>query len=357
MKQFEVRMDDLSRSRLVERDLPALEDGAIRLAVDRFAFTANNMTYAVAGDMLGYWQFFPSSEEGWGQIPVWATATVIESKHDQLAVGARLYGYFPPAELADLVPGHVSDHRLVDLAPHRQSLPPLYNHYRRLPAKPDAARENVHILLAPLHITSFCLWDVLKSRDWHGAERILVSSASSKTSLGLAYGLHHDEGAPKTIGLTSRGNVAFVEGTGLYDEVVAYDDIAALDTATSVLVDMAGMPSLVAALFAHLGDDLVYRYNVGATHAPGAETSLSGGGSGGGDKEMFFAPRYILERVKDWGPAEFDRRSTAFVAGAAEATASWMTIEECEGLPTLEDVYGRFHDGSWPPDKGLVIRP
>ncbi|MBW0145816.1 DUF2855 family protein [Sphingomicrobium clamense] len=358
MKQFEVRMDDLSRSRLIERALPALEDGAIRLAVERFAFTANNMTYAVAGDMLGYWQFFPASEDGWGQIPVWATAKVVESACDDVAVGERFYGYFPPAEIANLVPGKVSERSLVDTAPHRQALPQLYNHYRRLPAEPDAARDNVQILLAPLHMTSFCLWDVLKERDWHSADRILISSASSKTSLGLAYGLHQDDAAPKTVGLTSPGNVDFVQGTGLYDEVLAYDDVDKLDEAKSVLVDMAGMPLLVAALFARLGDRLVYRYNVGATHAPGADTALSGGGSGQSDaKEMFFAPRYILERVKLWGPAEYDRRSGDFVAKAAKATAGWMTIEERAGLPTLQDVYARFHDGSWPPDQGLVIVP
>ena len=362
MKQFEVLRDDLSRFRLVEAKPGELADGTIRCQVERFAFTANNMTYAVAGDMLGYWQFFPASEDGWGQIPVWATAKVIESRCDEVAAGARLYGYFPPAETVDLVPGQVSDHRLVDMAPHRQSLPPLYNHYRRLPPALNRARDNVQILLAPLHITSFCLWDVLKRRDWHGARRILVSSASSKTSLGLAYGLAQDDDAPTTVGLTSSGNVEFVQSTGLYDEVVAYDDVASLDTATSVLVDMAGMPSLVAALYAHLGDALAYRYNVGATHAPGSDTSLTGGGGGGGasdkqDRELFFAPQYILERVQQWGAAEFDRRSGEYLAGSAAATAKFMDIEEREGLATLQDVYPAFHDGSWPPDKGLVIRP
>ncbi|WP_265571576.1 DUF2855 family protein [Sphingomicrobium nitratireducens] len=358
MKQFEVRMDDLARSRLVERDLPALAEEAIRLEIERFAFTANNMTYAVAGDMLGYWQFFPASEDGWGQIPVWASARVIESRHEAVAVGDRFYGYFPPAGMVDLLPGQVSARRLVDMAPHRQALPPLYNLYRRLPDEADAASDNNMILLAPLHLTSFCLWDALKSRDWHGAEQVLVSSASSKTSLGLAFGLHRDEDAPETIGLTSRGNVEFVRRTGLYDEVVAYDDVAALERVPSVLVDMAGSPSLVASLFGHLGDKLTYRYNVGATHAPGTDTALSGeGAKASGDKEMFFAPRYILERVKEWGAEEFDRRSTAFVAGAAEATAGWMSIEERVGLDALADAYDIFQQGSWPPDKGLVILP
>ena len=29
------------------------------LAIDRFALTANNITYCVSGDMLGYWRFLP----------------------------------------------------------------------------------------------------------------------------------------------------------------------------------------------------------------------------------------------------------------------------------------------------------
>ena len=38
---------------LVDHDLPALAENAVRLKVDSFAVTANNVTYAVAGDMLG----------------------------------------------------------------------------------------------------------------------------------------------------------------------------------------------------------------------------------------------------------------------------------------------------------------
>eukprot|EP01034_Spumella_vulgaris_P045298 gene45298-56422_t len=49
----------------------ALQEGEIRVQVDRFALTSNNITYAAMGDMLQYWQFFPSGEAGWGIIPVW----------------------------------------------------------------------------------------------------------------------------------------------------------------------------------------------------------------------------------------------------------------------------------------------
>ncbi len=36
----------------------------MRLRVDAFGFTANNITYAAAGDLIGYWTFFPASEHG-----------------------------------------------------------------------------------------------------------------------------------------------------------------------------------------------------------------------------------------------------------------------------------------------------
>ena len=35
--------------------------GQVLLRIDRFALTANNVTYGVAGDQIGYWQFFPPS--------------------------------------------------------------------------------------------------------------------------------------------------------------------------------------------------------------------------------------------------------------------------------------------------------
>ena len=60
---FIVARDDLQQCKLVEMQLPdaaALPDEALLVKVDRFAFTANNITYAVLGDQLKYWQLFPA---------------------------------------------------------------------------------------------------------------------------------------------------------------------------------------------------------------------------------------------------------------------------------------------------------
>ena len=45
-----------------------LTENEVLLRVDRLALTANNISYASAGDSIGYWRFFPA-EEGWGHIP------------------------------------------------------------------------------------------------------------------------------------------------------------------------------------------------------------------------------------------------------------------------------------------------
>ena len=64
---FVVDRNDLRRVECVAAPPPAeLESGRVLLRVDAFAFTANNVTYAVAGDMLSYWSFFPA-RAGWGR--------------------------------------------------------------------------------------------------------------------------------------------------------------------------------------------------------------------------------------------------------------------------------------------------
>ena len=56
---FEVRRDDLRTTRSVDDGTPSLDDGQALLRVSRFALTANNVTYAVVGEAMSYWTFFP----------------------------------------------------------------------------------------------------------------------------------------------------------------------------------------------------------------------------------------------------------------------------------------------------------
>ena len=75
---FVVARDDLQQCKVIETRLPdaaALPSDALLVRVDRFALTANNITYAVLGDQLKYWQLFPAPQ-GYGNIRVWGFGDV-----------------------------------------------------------------------------------------------------------------------------------------------------------------------------------------------------------------------------------------------------------------------------------------
>src|SRR3546814_5652087 len=86
--------------------------------------------------MGGYWNFFPAPE-GWGIVPMWGHARVIESKFPEIAVGERVYGYFPMASHLDVAPGRISAGCFIDLAEHRQPMSPIYNQNSPLAAAPE----------------------------------------------------------------------------------------------------------------------------------------------------------------------------------------------------------------------------
>jgi hypothetical protein len=354
MRRFEVKRKAFEKWRLAEPGHRDLLPGELRLAVECFAFTANNLTYAAAGDLLGYWQFFPTDDpEQWGVIPVWGCARVVASATDALGEGERLFGYLPPAEQFTLRPVEVGAAELFDGSEHRQALPPLYNRYRRLTAAQPERAEMLQALLGPLYSTGYCLWDQLHQNQWYGAQQVVIISASSKTSLGLAEALAEDERAPAVVGMTSARNAAFVGTTGLYTEVLSYDGTGALPARPSVVVDMAGNAATAEALRVRLGDNLRYYISVGLTHW---DRAGDGPGQSQERHEWFFAPSYMLERGKALAPGEFARRAQGFVGRAADRAASWLTLEQAVGLQALAERYPAICAGDMDPAVGLICR-
>jgi Protein of unknown function (DUF2855) len=76
---FLVAKDDLHRCRFLDGDPPELEAGQAQLRVASFGLTSNNITYAMFGEAMSYWSFFPA-EDGWGRVPVWGFAEVSASR-------------------------------------------------------------------------------------------------------------------------------------------------------------------------------------------------------------------------------------------------------------------------------------
>ncbi len=350
--QVETNKIDITDVRIVEADVAELGAGQVQLTVDRFGYSANNITYAAAGDTLKYWDFFPTGAEGWGVVPVWGYADVAASNCEGIEVGARYFGYWPSADSLIVKPAKVTPERFFDASVHRSELAATYNFYRRA-EQPDADAENRHMLLFPLYITSWCLWDALSKDDWFGAQRVVIASASSKTAIGLAFALSQDENAPEVVGLTSPSNTSFVEGLGLYDTVLTYDDLKTLDASIpTAIVDMSGNATTIGRLHTHLGEAMRQTLDVGLTHweAPRRDDARIRDRS-----TFFFAPAHIAARTKEWGGDEFARRTNVFMAAATEDSKRWMDVEILSGLNALAELHPKMARGESNPAKGFVI--
>lgn len=350
------KRDALTTMNVTDAPLPPLAEGAVRLKVESFAVTANNVTYAVMGDAFQYWNFFPAPE-GWGIVPMWGHAQVEASNCPDIAVGERVYGYLPMGTHLDVVPSGISAGGFTDSAAHRQPMSVFYNQYSRLAADPehDPANEDARMIFGPLFKTGFLIEDFYRRNDWFGAGALVMSSASSKTAMALAHCAKLASPHVRRIGLTSPGNVDFVTASGLYDEVVAYGDVGTLAPGAAVFVDFAGNAKLLHAVHTTLGDHLKYSSTVGATHvgAQGAgEAPLPGP-----QPVLFFAPTEALETIKALGPAGFAKAVGGAWASFVETAKGFMKVEHRDGLPAAADVFVATLLGKQNPDTGVVVRP
>ena len=129
---------DLRRTRIDDAPPAELRPGQVRLTVERFALTANNVTYAAIGDLLQNWVAFPAPE-GWGRVPVWGFARVVESAHEDLEVGRRVFGFLPMSTELVIDADRVGPDGVTDAAAHRAPLAATYNRY--VTARADGFRQ------------------------------------------------------------------------------------------------------------------------------------------------------------------------------------------------------------------------
>ena len=359
LNELWVDRDSLRKTRIVRREMPDLDDGCVRVAIDMFAVTANNVSYANAGDSIGYWNFYPA-EDGWGRVPVWGFGDVVQSRCADISVGERIRGFLPMASHVDLRPGEVSAGQFTDVAGHRQSLPGVYNTYERTSGEPEQMKgmEVERCLYFPLFVTSFFLYDYLVDNDFFKAGQILIGSASSKTGYGLAHLLHEDANvSQRVVGLTSAGNTGFVEGLGCYDQVVAYGNEAELDSSLpAAYVDMSGDTSLLVRLHTLFGDGMKESCLVGLTHweAGKVDDLLNGPGDlPGAQPHFFFAPAQIEKRNAEWG-------GNIAITRAAEASARIsatlpLEVTWTRGIEDLKTLWIDLLDNKVAPSTGQMV--
>jgi len=365
--RFCVGRADLHATRLLpDPDAPtahALAESEVRLRVQSFALTANNITYAAFGDKMKYWQFFPSNAEGWGCIPVWGFAEVVESRCAEVATGQRVYGYLPMGHYLVVQPARVDRRGFMDGSPHRRELAAAYNQLVFCAADPgyNAAHEGLQAVLRPLFTTSFLIDDFMAEQGFFGARQLLLSSASSKTAYGTAFCLSRRTGMPLVHGLTSAGNLDFTRGLGCYGVVSTYEQVTTLDpTVPTVYIDFAGNAGLRRAIHEHFGSALVYSCSVGGSHW---ESLGGGGGLPGPRPELFFAPAQARKRVapppEGWGASGFEQRLgqawQAFMQAVNKPSQPWLTIREARGAEAVTAAYQQMLAGRSEAREGLML--
>jgi hypothetical protein len=355
MLQLHVKRDDLSTARAVTIPASPLADGAVRLQLELFGLSANNVTYAAMGEgVAGYWDFFPAPP-GWGCPPCWGIASVIESRAPDVAAGSRYYGYFPIAETLDVVPVKVSGSGFTDGTPHRASKAAVYNRYLITTADPlyNPEFEPEQVLLRPTFASGWWLADFIHQGR---PNTVVMSSASSKSALATAHQLRK-LGNHRLVGLTSSRNSAFVRATELHHEVLDYEDIASLSTrAPTTYADFLGREGLTARVHEVLGDSLTRSVLFGATDwsdKPGGVQPIKLTVKGP-TPEIFFTPGYrdVRHREDPGLSAAVPHDMQAFYS----ASRKFLSTRNLDGADTILDCWKRLLSGDVSPREGLVLR-
>ncbi len=353
---WDLRVDraDLTRTAIIEVPPPEPSAGQALLRVERVGMTANNVTYAVFGDAMRYWDFFPTDDiDGapQGRVPLWGFAEVERSNVAGVEEGTRLYGYLPTSSHLLVEPAKVDERGFRDASAHRRDLPTPYNGLTTTSADPayDAGLEDLQVLYRPLFMTGFMLADFLSDHGFFGARSAVISSASSKTAYGAAFlldGIHR-------VGLTSATNRGFTESLGCYDEVLTYDEVDQLAQVPTVYVDIAGDAGLRRRVHERVAP--VHSAVVGAAHHDAAPDPV-GDALPGGAPTFFFAPDQMRKRYADWGPHGVEERHAEAWSRFAPVVADWVDVQVGEGADGLRAAWLETLAGATSPRAGLVVQ-
>jgi hypothetical protein len=344
---FLTDQNDLRRARWSPVDGIQPPAQGVTVELERFALTANNLTYAKLGEALGYWRYFPAPQ-GWGRTPVWGVARVAQSATPILAEGERVFGFFPISTQCALTPARRGAFGFADAAPHRAGLPAAYNEYRLIDRDPqfDHDEADAFLALRPLFILGFFLARWLEEKGYFGAERAIISSASSKAAGALAAELG---GHVEKVGLTSARNLAAVANTKLFDRAVDYAAVAddkALAERPGVYVDIAGDTALAERLKQRMGERLVRTIAVGTTQVDAANVRLPADSVNDRDSAFFFAPDHMPRLRALWGADALRQRLqdgwTRYVARVRQT----MTFRTLSGRAAIAHAYDQVACGA-----------
>jgi len=275
----------LSAKALVAKEarVAELEQGQVLLKVEKFAFSQMALGYLMKGftrTFSAYHNFYQYPEEGFYRSACWGYCTVVESMHPKVAVGTRLYGLVPPARYqVQVVGGTIPASRSGDPAKVELAMTDVPFNLRRFqemdvvcaPSDTKAEEEvdgeaalleEWRLVLKEIYTMAFYMDENLLV-DTGMINSVIISCASSKTALALAYCLRMRD-MRYVVGLTSPEHLDFVKSTDLYHEVFTYDSVDDLpNSRTIVYMDFKCDGELRQKITLRMGTNLMYNMVLG----------------------------------------------------------------------------------------------
>lgn len=148
------------------------------------------------------------------------------------------------------------------------------------------------------------------------------------------------------VGLTSPRHREFVDRLGLYDQVLSYEQTAALPRSPAVLVDVAGNPAHRERVGRRLGPMLVRTVIVGSTHRDA---------SGVDDRGFLFVPDLLAERARQDGWQRLNARYSSALRGFATRSIGWLRVDHASGAVGVETAYRQALDNTTPAGRAHVL--
>ncbi|OLF05998.1 hypothetical protein BLA60_33640 [Actinophytocola xinjiangensis] len=346
------RKDDLAVREVRPAPRQRLADGQVLLAVEKFSMTMNTITYTRMGaSELPFWEAFPSPD-GYGRTPVWGFVRVEDSRHPDITAGERYYGWVTAATHHVVTPERTT-RGFVDTAQHIAFMPTWYRTFQRV-AEPDGLDDR-RVVYRQIFPASFNLADFLVGQAAGGAKSVLVTSASSKTAIGLAEELIARRARLPVNAVTSARNVDFVRALGCYDTVSSYTDLTTASVyAPAVFVDFTGEHRKMAAVYDRFPGELAHTALVGYTHPlseqqPPPLTEP--------EPEIFFTPIVEEQAAAEEGEERFYTRYHAAEDRFLTSTERWLTVHRHSGPDAIVAGFNALLDGPQPPDETHVFTP
>jgi hypothetical protein len=155
------------------------------------------------------------------------------------------------------------------------------------------------------------------------------------------------------IGLTSARSKDFVRGTGFYDQILTYEEIADLPQVNSVYVDFAGDGGITRAVHRTLDTRLTQSIVVGGSHWDADR--LDTRDLPGPKPEFFFAPTHIGRLGTEWGGAAFHQAVHSALMTFVSGSQAWLTVQSGHGLDQAQAVWAQLLANAYQPSEGAII--